>query len=154
MFFNILAVIGLALAAQGNLNETNNTTAYAAESSYTLNCGEPVEYTYGNYSHDYSGPYLYEYDYTYSMIAPGLWATLAVAMQLVLLGAVVARRITRGIWTPTLLVLTIPFLYAGMTVAFWLFHRSAASAEAAQSSCAGIIPFVVGFAIFKMALRR
>lgn len=168
MFFNILALVGLALS-QVNLNETTNTTGYAAESSYTLNCGEPVGYTdysYGKsseepYSFDYGDsteigePYLYEYghDYTYSVVAPGLWATLGVAIQLLFLGVVVARRIVRGSWPPALIALMLPCLYAGLTVALWFFQRNAISAEIAQGACAGIIPFVAGFAIFKMALR-
>ncbi len=152
MFLNILAAVSLALAAQGNLNETNNT-AYAAESSYSAESSATAEISYSDPA-DSGEPYLYEYGYTYSVIAPGLWATLGVAIQLVFLGVVVARRIVRGSWPPALIALALPCMYAGLTVTLWFFHRSAISAEVAQGACAGIIPFVAGFAIFKMALRR
>lgn len=114
MFLNIIALLGLALSSQGNLNEIS-TTVHAAESGYTFNYGEPVDYTYGKspeepYSFDYGDPedsgepYRYEYSVDYEFDASfgglviGYADLIGFAFGLLIGVALLARRLETGAW--------------------------------------------------------
>lgn len=93
MFFNILAIAGLALSSQ----ETANT-AYAAESSYTADpdvtydSGETPETTY---SFDYGE---YEFPPTFGGLTVGYADLIGFAFGLLIGVALLARRLETGAW--------------------------------------------------------
>ncbi len=122
MFFNTLAVIGLALSSQETVNETPNTR-YAAESSHTAN--PDVTHDSGEtpktaYSFDYGIDY--EFSPTFGGLVVGYADLIGFALGLLIGVALLARRLETGTWpVPRYvrsLVIPVVLVAAGFGVTF------------------------------------